>query len=197
MKTPVAAIGFALVSPLLIAADTRATCEQTFETKLKPGSDLRVLLRPGDIQITGSNTDMLKVSCELEDAGRARDVLISFRPEGHSAELRLSGGPKNQTRFHIEVPRRTNLFVRLPAGDLKLSGVDGDKDVELHAGDLTISVGDAGDYAEADGSVRAGDINAPAFGVNKGGLFRSFKQSNPGGKHRLHAHVGAGDLTLE
>src|SRR4029079_6077198 len=84
MKTPVAAIGFALVSPLLIAAEVRATCEHTFETKLKPGSDLRMLLRPGDIQITGSNTDILKVTCELEDAGRARDVLISFRPEGHT-----------------------------------------------------------------------------------------------------------------
>jgi hypothetical protein len=44
--------------------------------------------------------------------------------------------------------------------------------------------------------VTAGDVKAPAFGVNKGGLFRSFRKEYPGGKYRLHAHVGAGDLVL-
>jgi hypothetical protein len=43
----------------------------------------------------------------------------------------------------------------------------------------------------------AGDLTASAFGVNKDGLFRSFEQNNPSGKYRLHAHVGAGDLTLK
>jgi len=44
----------------------------------------------------------------------------------------------------------------------------------FHAGDLTISVGDAADYRHADASVYAGDLSASAFGVNKDGVFRSF-----------------------
>jgi hypothetical protein len=45
--------------------------------------------------------------------------------------------------------------------------------------------------------VLAGDLTASAFGVSKDGLFRSFEKDNPSGKYRLHAHVGAGDLTLK
>lgn len=75
--------------------------------------------------------------------------------------------------------------------------VIGDKDVELHAGDLNLEVGQPGDYSHVDGSIRVGDLNAPAFGINKGGPFGSFTKGNPGGKYRLHAHVGAGDLVLK
>ena len=43
----------------------------------------------------------------------------------------------------------------------------------------------------------AGDLTASAFGVSKDGLFRSFEKDNLSGKYRLHAYVGAGDLTLK
>jgi len=46
-----------------------------------------------------------------------------------------------------------------------------------------------------DASVNAGDVEASPFGESHGGLFRSFKKSGSG-KYKLHAHVGAGDLTL-
>jgi len=44
-------------------------------------------------------------------------------------------------------------------------------------------------------SVTSGGLEAPPFGKNHLGLFRSFEKSG-NGKYRLHAHVGAGDLTL-
>ena len=91
-------------------------------------------------------------------------------------------------------PARVLKFV--PAGDLTLEGVTGDKDVELHAGNLVIAVGNAADYRRADASLMAGDLTAPAFDVEKGGLFRSFEKNNPGGKYLLHAHVAAGEITL-
>jgi hypothetical protein len=40
-------------------------------------------------------------------------------------------------------------------------------------------------------------LNAPAFGVSKGGLFRSFQRESLGGRYRLHADVGAGDIVLK
>jgi hypothetical protein len=87
------------------------------------------------------------------------------------------------------------LYVRMPAGDLTVEGVSGDKDVELHFGDLTIAVGNAADYSHVDASVMSGDLEAAPFGESHGGLFRSFEKSGSG-KYKLHAHVGAGDLTL-
>ena len=51
------------------------------------------------------------------------------------------------------------------------------------------------EYARVDASVNSGQINASAFAVEKGGLFRSFDQRGSG-KYRLHAHVGAGQVDL-
>jgi hypothetical protein len=99
--------------------------------------------------------------------------------------------------FHVtvEVPSASDLVVRLSAGDLNIVGISGSKDVESHAGDMNIHVGDAKDYGRVDASVNAGDLNAEAFGQSKGGLFRSFKWNGPG-KYRLHVHLGAGDVNL-
>ena len=182
--------------PFAICGPAAGTCERTFEAAVQPGGDLRMRLRSGDIEIRGSDSPMLRVSCHMQHPERAKEVAIEFEPSGKSGTLRIRGGPNNDIRFRIEVPKNTNLYIRSPAGDLSLSGVVGDKDVEIHAGDLTISVGNAADYKHADASVYAGDLSASAFGVSKDGLFRSFDKDNPGGKYRLHAHVGAGDLVL-
>jgi hypothetical protein len=184
--------------PLLAFAQTNeATCARSFEAAFQPGGTLDIRVRPGDIDIAGSDQAKVSVSCELKYPDKASQVKIKFKTVGTSGDLRISGGPRNDVRIRIQVPRNSHLFVRSPAGDLTVSDVIGNKDMELHAGDLTIAVGQAGDYAHADASVMAGDLTASAFGVNKDGLFRSFEQNNPSGKYRLHAHVGAGDLTLK
>jgi hypothetical protein len=84
----------------------------------------------------------------------------------------------------------------MPAGDAEVENLVGDKDVELHAGDLTMAAGAPEEYALADASVLAGDLDTGPFGVSKDGLFRSFHRQGSG-KYKLHAHVGAGDLTLK
>jgi len=45
--------------------------------------------------------------------------------------------------------------------DLTLDGVFGCKDVELHAGELTMTVGKAADYGRVDTPAMAGDLEAP------------------------------------
>lgn len=180
----------------LLAGANHATCERAFEAAFQSGGQLRIHVRSGDIEIAGHDSAKISVSCELKHEERARDVKIAFENSGKSGVLRITGGPDDNFRVRIGVPRSSHLFVRSPAGDLSVSDVTGDKDVELHAGDLTIEVGRPGDYSHADASVLAGDLAASAFGVDKGGLFRSFEKNNPSGKYRLHAHVGAGDLVL-
>jgi hypothetical protein len=41
----------------------------------------------------------------------------------------------------------------------------------------------------------AGNLDASAFNISKGGLFRSFNEQGPG-KYRLHAHVTTGEIDL-
>ncbi len=170
--------------------------KQPFEAAFASGGHLRITLRSGDIRIEGADAEKISIRADGKNADRASEVKIRLVRKSDGSELEISGGPRNGIEIVVEIPRKTNLWVRMPAGELDVHGVIGDKDVELHAGDLTISAGDPEQYAHADASVTSGSLDADRFGVSKGGLFRSFNKSGSGSLH-LHAHVGAGQLTLE
>ncbi len=161
----------------------------------RAGSRLSLHLRSGEFRIVGHNDNKIAVHLNGRNADNARDLTVRFRRSDNDADLRIFGGPKNNLEVTIEIPSSAMLFIRMSAGDLSVEGVSGDKDVELYAGDLTISVGDAADYGHVDASVLSGDLEAAPFHESHGGLFRSFEKHGAG-KYRLHAHVGAGDLTL-
>ena len=169
--------------------------EHPFQTDYPSGGQLSLRLRSGDVRVVGKEDNHIAVRLEARDTERAREVKVFFERFDHSAELRVSGGPKNNLRIIVEVPKKTGLFVRMPAGQLEISDITGDKDVQLHAGELILHVGDPADYSHVDASVTSGGLEAPPFHEDHGGLFRSFQKSG-NGKYRLHAHVGAGDLTL-
>jgi hypothetical protein len=166
-----------------------------FAVDFPSGSKLRLHLRSGEFRIVGRSDNKIAVRLAGRSSDNARDLTVRFRRRDNDADLRVFGGPRNNLEVTIEVPSSVTLFARMFAGDLSVEGVSGDKDVELRAGDLTISVGDAADYGHVDASVLSGDIEAAPFHESHGGLFRSFEKTGAG-KYRLHAHVGAGDLTL-
>lgn len=178
------------------SAIDRTDCAGSFKVSFRQGSELHLDLRAGSIEISGSNEPAVQVDCELKDSDQAKNVIISFDDKGTYGRLRIQGGPSGDVRLRIRVPKESNLVVRGTAGNLDLAGVRGSKDVSLRAGDLTIDVGNPADYAVAEASVTAGDVNASAFGVNKGGLFRKFRRENPNGKYNLRASLWAGDIKL-
>ncbi len=154
-------------------------------------------LRSAEIEISGSDRPAIRVTCELKREGSRRDISIRFHGAGNSGDLSIHGGPSSNVLIRVEVPRFSNLYVRSPAGEMRVLGVTGDKDVELYAGDLTIEAGNAGDYRHADASVTSGDITASAFSVTKAGLFRSFRVDQAAGKYTLHAHLMAGEFKIQ
>jgi hypothetical protein len=168
-----------------------------FEIDLPYDQKLTLDLRSGDYRVVGSAAEKVSVRATGDRAEKGKDVSLTFKHMNNHAELRLTGGPTNNgPSIVVEVPKASNLVVRLPFGDLNIEGVSGDKDVEMHAGDLNIEVGNPADYAHVDASVNAGDLSAGPFGESKDGLFRSFSKTGTG-RYRLHAHVGAGDLNLK
>jgi hypothetical protein len=169
--------------------------EAHFEAPLPSGVPLRLYVRSGDIRLLGSDGGKISVDVSGKNAERIKDLKHRLTVLDGSAEFRISGGPRNDFEITIRLPKNCDLFVRVPAGDVTVEGISGNKDIELHAGDLSIHVGNPEDYSHVDASVNAGDVEAAPFGESHGGLFRSFKKSGSG-KYTLHAHVGAGDLTL-
>lgn len=186
-------------TPLLMAQSKKVEAtdlpEHPFQVDYPSGSQMSLHLRSGDVRVVGKEHNQISVRVEARDTERAREVKVYFERFENSAELRVWGGPKNDLQIIVEVPKNTGLFVRMPAGQLEISDVTGDKDVQLHAGDLILHVGDPADYSHVDASVTTGGLEAPPFHEDHGGLFRSFQKSG-NGRYRLHAHVGAGDLTL-
>lgn len=169
--------------------------DHPFHMDYPSGSQLSLQLRSGDVRVVGTNDNKISVRVDSKNLEKAREVKVVFDRSDNWARLRVSGGPKNDTQIVVEVPKATGLFVRMPAGELEISDVTGDKDVQIHAGELILHVGDPTEYSHVDASVVTGDIDAPPFHEDHGGFFRSFHKDG-NGKYKLHAHVGAGDLTL-
>jgi len=176
--------------------DVTDVVNHPFSADFSSGGRLKMYLRSGDFHIDGSDDNKISVHVGGSNAWRAGDLRVRFDRSSDAASLTISDGPKNDLNVSIEIPRKTSLFVRMPAGNLELHRVIGDKDAELHAGELIIDVGDPKEYSRVEASVYSGGLEASPFGESHGGLFRSFhKEGN--GRYFLHAHVGAGDLTLQ
>jgi len=155
--------------------------------------DLRI--RPAQILITGSDENRVVVRVGGRQGLDSRDVQARFEKHGNSGVLEITGGPRNDVSITVQVPKESNLVVRVFAGDVEVRNIVGDKDVELNFGALKIGVGEAAGYSTVKASVSSGEIDAKPFGESHGGLFRSLEKTG-NGKYRLRAYVGAGRLTL-
>jgi hypothetical protein len=160
------------------------------ETKFASAGRIRMQFCSSGIDIVGKIDAKLRVSFDPRN-----DVKVRMHVSGDRAVLQLTGCPHNNFRATVEVPKSSNLYVRMFAGELNVRDVTGDKDVVLHFGELNMDVGKAEEYAHVDASVNSGELDASPFNISKGGLFRSFAQSGSG-QYRVHAHVGAGQLEL-
>jgi hypothetical protein len=164
------------------------------EQKFAPGGRIKLELGGGDYDVRAGADDKIVVSYTTGADDDMKHVDARVSAFTGAAKVQVHGP---HTNFHatIEVPAHSDLNLRLLAGDIRITGIEGNKDLMSHAGDMTVDVGRADDYGTVAASINAGDLNAPAFRVSKGGLFRSFSHHGTG-KYTLRAHLGAGDLTL-
>jgi hypothetical protein len=194
-------VKFMLLTLMLLSAAGLVAQDATIEevdrspvqTHFAAGGQIRMDLCPSSTHIVGTDEDHVRVSYEPRHT--EKDVKVRLQVTGKRADVRVARCPHNNFEMTIEVPKSSDLYVRMFAGELGISGISGNKDVQLHAGELTIDVGEPATYAHVDASVLTGDLEAPPFDVSKGGLFRSFERTG-GGNYRLHAHVGAGQIEL-
>lgn len=186
-----------LAGMLLIAIATQLIAGENFidskETVFMEGGDITIQLSAGEHEIVQSEDDTIRVSWYARSADRD-DVKASTSVDGGHAMIRLDG-PRKKFRTLIEIPRHSDVSVRLTAGDLNVHDVEGDMDIRLRAGDLSIEVGDSSDYAHVEGSLWAGDISAGPFDEEASGLFRSIEWQGRG-ERDLRFKLYAGDVTI-
>src|SRR6266478_1151546 len=161
-----------LFAPLVLAQSKKIEVTDLpthpFQVEFPSGSQINMHLRSGDFRIVGRDDGKITVRVEAKDPEKAKEIKVRFQKFDHSAELSISGGPKNGVQITVEIPRSTGLFVRMPAGQLELSDITGDKNVQLHAGELIVGVGNPADYSHVEASVTTGGLEAAPFGESHG-----------------------------
>jgi hypothetical protein len=177
-------------------ADTVGDCDHPIETPLRERAALVIESRPGGVEIVGTDAEVVRVSCTVENAAMDVELRLSGTP-GYG-RLNITSPIRNQNlKIRIEVPRKTNLRFHMGAGEVDIKDVAGDKDIDLYAGQITIEAASAGSYKSVEASVDIGDVNASAYGVDKGGFFRTFRKTIADGEYRLRAHVMTGQIDLQ
>jgi hypothetical protein len=158
------------------------------------GGDIKLQVSAGGVEIQPAKDNKITIRWTTKNPEDMGKVKIKSRVSDRDADLEVDG-PRN---FYptIELPEKTNLIIRVSAGDVDVGEFRGDKDIRLRAGDLSIKIGDPDAYEDVDLSVTSGGLDASKFNVSKGGLWRSFKHRGKG-IYKLYARVTAGQLTLE
>jgi len=169
--------------------------ETSAQQKFISGGSIRLHLESGGYTIIPGDSENIVVRCTANTEQQLKRVKVVIKASGASAEVYVSETPHNNFQATIEVPRQSNLWARLTAGELDVRGVEGDKNIEVLAGRIQVDVPQPELYGHRDASVMTGSIEASAFDVSKGGLFRSFEQRGAG-KYHLHAHVMTGEIDL-
>lgn len=186
-----------LAACVLLAALAMAepgVSQRQMESSFQPGSNLALHLGGGDYHIRAGSGDKIVVTYSAKDEDQLKKVKLEIRARNDGSELWLSG-PHKDFQVVIEIPAHTNLWVRQSAGDLEVKGIEGNKDIENHVGDVRLDVSDPAAYGLVDASVHIGGLSAAPFGNPKGWLGGKLRAQGTG-PYRLHAHVGVGDLNL-
>jgi len=195
-----AAVGFAL---LVVAGLWAAACHQPQDTSApaerpvvaeKPfvaGGSIDIQLDGGGYDVRPATDNHIRVTL-TQNAGNAK---VEITADGERASVHITDTPHNNFRATIDLPKEANLVIHLSGGELVMGAITGNKDIESNAGNITIAVGDPNDYSSVDASVKAGNIEADAFGGSKSGLLPHFTWAGHG-KYTLRADLGAGNLVL-
>jgi hypothetical protein len=199
MKTLCVAAGATLFACNLVGfAQTAVECGQMLDAPLRSRAVLTIDSRPAGLEVVGTDREMIHVSCTSDDEEGARHIHLKFSGSPTDGQLKITSTHAGHVNIQvrIEVPHKISLGVKMGAGDVKVEEVTGDKDIDLYAGQISISSNQAWNYRSVDASVAIGEVNAPAYGANKGGFFRSVKREAKDGEYRLHAHVLTGEIDL-
>ena len=196
MKHPAALAAFLFIALPPAFAQSKGSCTKPIAIDAQPGVSLTIESISSEIDIVGTDQPGVRISCTLPDGEDPERVSLRAERTGDFAKIQVSGGQMHNLHVRIEVPQKTGFRLRMAAGQVKVNDVSGDKDIDLHAGQVIVDQVDSKQYHSLRASVEIGDVRAPAFGADKGGFFREINKDVAGGPYRLRVHVMTGSVEL-
>lgn len=182
----------------VLAAIPGLAATHTSSIDFSPGNSLLFKLRGGDLHIKRGRDPLHILVRYTPDAKKPdEEHKVQLRSEVRGAQIQIEvEAPRSlSVDAEVEVPSPLTLEVRMTAGDLSVEGVEGDKNLNLFAGDLTVNIATLQDLGNVEVSVGIGDISVPAVGETHGWLGHKWKYKGSG-TYRLYAHTSFGDARL-
>jgi hypothetical protein len=170
--------------------------ENAIERAFSEGGIVTLNLSSGDYTVRAGASDRIRVRWRAEDRDHDKDMRkIQVVTDVFERVLTIrTKGPTKHARFTIEIPARSDVHLRVRAGDVRIEGIEGNKDVRMTAGDLYIDVEPA-TLRHVHASVTFGDLEAGPLGVEKDGIRNKFDWFGAG-QYTLDARLFAGDVHL-
>jgi hypothetical protein len=158
----------------------------------------------GEVRIVRS--DEQKTIClTIEPHGFYDDATVQswvrrFEVAGDRAsiELKLPKHTDNHdgARVTISLPSETDLKLQLGVGELSVKGIEGNKDLHVGIGQLTVGIKDSAKYNEIRTGTKIGNAQDGIFHQHSDGFFPKTQHSSLQGIYKLNATVGIGDVNV-
>ncbi len=152
---------------------------------------IEMQLEGGNYEIRPAAGDQIRVSF----GGNTGDATAEVTTNGTQANLIVKNTPHTNFRAIVEVPKTSDLVVRLTGGNLEMAAITGNKDIDSQAGNMALKAGNPNDYADVDATVKVGNLDGGPFG-NSDSLVSHHLTWSGHGKYKLRANLGAGNLEL-
>jgi hypothetical protein len=185
-------VGAALVVASL-AYGQPDTLTNSVEQIFAEGGSVRLQLASASYRLVAGSSNRILVRWEAEKAKDMRNIRVRLETTGARATIRTDG-PARNADFIIELPARSDVFLRMRAGEVRMQGIEGNKDIKLTAGELEIDM-EAVRYSRVHASVTFGELDARPLGISKSGIARSLEWHGSG-PYSLRASLFAGELNL-
>ncbi len=157
----------------------------------------------GEVRVVRSDEKMIRLTIQPQafyDDETVQSWVRRFDVAGDRASIELKL-PKHQdnhqgARVTISLPSQTDLKLELGVGDLSVKGIEGNKDLHVGIGQLTVGVTDGAKYNEIRTATKIGDAEDAVFHQHSGGFFPKTQHSSLQGIYKLHATVGIGQVDV-
>jgi len=186
------AIAAALAGVLAVPAISNAQ-EKSADKLFVSGGKVDIHLDAGDYEVRAASDNHIRVSM----TGRTGNATVDVAVDGKHADVTVRSTSHTNFKCTIEVPKVSDVAIRLSAGDLRVGPITGSKDIESAAGDVQVAVGNPDEYASVDAHVSVGDLSGGPLGNADGAFVTKTIKRTGKGFRTFRVHLGAGDLKLD